>query len=115
MFNIGPGELIVILILALVLLGPDKLPEVARSVGKGMRELRRATEDIRTTVEEELYRADLEKPAAPSPPPIATVQRLSPTGSQALPDSSPNAEAPPPPSADPLGVHPAEPPPSAKG
>jgi sec-independent protein translocase protein TatB len=65
MFNIGPGELMVILILALVLLGPDKLPEVARSIGKGMKELRRATEDIRNTVEEELYRAEVAKPKPP--------------------------------------------------
>ncbi len=69
MFNIGPGELMVILILALVLLGPDKLPDVARSIGKGMKEIRRATEDIRNTVEEEMYRAEAAKP---NPPPPAT-------------------------------------------
>ncbi|HUB08286.1 MAG TPA: twin-arginine translocase TatA/TatE family subunit [Myxococcales bacterium] len=73
MFNIGPGELMVILILALVLLGPDKLPEVARSIGKGMKEIRRATEDIRNTVEEELYRAEAAKPKPPvSPLPALT-------------------------------------------
>jgi sec-independent protein translocase protein TatB len=65
MFNIGPGELIVILILALVLLGPKRLPEVARTVGKGMRELRRATEDIKETVETEFYK--LEHPESSKP------------------------------------------------
>ena len=40
MFNIGPMELMVILVIALVVLGPQKLPETARSVGKGMRELK---------------------------------------------------------------------------
>ena len=62
MFNIGPGELIVILILALVLLGPEKLPEMARTVGKGMRELRRATEDLKDQVETEFYKLDDDKP-----------------------------------------------------
>ena len=38
--NIGPMELIVILAIALIVLGPKKLPEVGRSVGKGMREFK---------------------------------------------------------------------------
>jgi sec-independent protein translocase protein TatA len=39
-FNIGPMELVVVLIIALVVLGPKKLPEVGRSLGKGMREFK---------------------------------------------------------------------------
>lgn len=42
MVNVGPLELIVVLIIALVVLGPKRLPEVARSMGKGMREFRSA-------------------------------------------------------------------------
>jgi sec-independent protein translocase protein TatA len=42
MVNVGPLELIVVLIIALVVLGPQRLPEVARSMGKGMREFRSA-------------------------------------------------------------------------
>ena len=38
--NVGPMELIVILAIALIVLGPKKLPEVGRSIGKGMREFR---------------------------------------------------------------------------
>jgi Tat protein translocase TatB subunit len=41
MFNVGPGELIVILLVALVVLGPDKLPDAARKMGNVMGELRR--------------------------------------------------------------------------
>ena len=44
--NIGPGELILILIIALVVLGPGKLPDVAQSLGKSVREFRRAATDV---------------------------------------------------------------------
>ncbi|MFL5782406.1 MAG: twin-arginine translocase TatA/TatE family subunit [Thermoleophilaceae bacterium] len=44
MFNVGPLELIVVLIIALIVLGPQRLPDVARSVGRGMREFRSAIE-----------------------------------------------------------------------
>jgi sec-independent protein translocase protein TatA len=43
-FNVGPLELIVVLIIALIVLGPQRLPDVARSVGRGMREFRGALE-----------------------------------------------------------------------
>jgi sec-independent protein translocase protein TatA len=42
MANVGPLELIVVLIIALIVLGPKRLPEVGRSVGKGMREFKDA-------------------------------------------------------------------------
>jgi sec-independent protein translocase protein TatA len=41
-FNVGPLELIVVLIIALIVLGPQRLPDVARSLGRGMREFRSA-------------------------------------------------------------------------
>jgi TatA/E family protein of Tat protein translocase len=44
-FNVGPLELIVVLIIALIVLGPQRLPDVARSVGRGMREFRTALEN----------------------------------------------------------------------
>ena len=44
--NIGPGELILILIIALVVLGPGKLPDVASSLGKSVREFRKAATDV---------------------------------------------------------------------
>jgi len=47
MFGIGMPELLLILALALIVLGPKKLPELARALGKGMAELRRATEDLK--------------------------------------------------------------------
>jgi Tat protein translocase TatB subunit len=47
MLGIGMPELLLILALALIVLGPKKLPELARALGKGMAELRRATEEIK--------------------------------------------------------------------
>ena len=46
MFDVGGGELILILLAVLLLFGPNKLPELARSVGKGIRTMRKAQEDL---------------------------------------------------------------------
>jgi Tat protein translocase TatB subunit len=54
MFNIGPMELIVILLVALIVVGPKRLPEVGRSIGKSLRELRRASDEVRYSFETSL-------------------------------------------------------------
>ena len=65
-------EIIIILGLALLLLGPDQLPSLAKSLGKGLRELRKATDDIKGQFEQEMAKID-DEPArrmiAPVPPP----------------------------------------------
>jgi sec-independent protein translocase protein TatA len=48
--RIGLPELILILVIALIIFGPRKLPEIGRSIGKGIRELRQATTEISKTV-----------------------------------------------------------------
>lgn len=48
MFGIGPSELLVILVIALLVLGPKRLPELAHSLGKGLAEFRKATSDLST-------------------------------------------------------------------
>lgn len=64
MFNLGSGEIALIAIAALLILGPKRLPELARGLGKFMREFRRQTDEVRGVVEREFYRMD-----APLPPP----------------------------------------------
>lgn len=54
MLNIGPQELLLILVVALVVVGPQRLPELARSVGKFLRSLRAAQDEVRRTVNEVL-------------------------------------------------------------
>ena len=51
MFNIGPAELIVILLVALLIVGPKRLPEVGKSVGKALREIRKQTDEVRSSFE----------------------------------------------------------------
>ena len=46
MFGLGAGELLIILVFALVFIGPKKLPELARGLGKGLREFQKAKDDL---------------------------------------------------------------------
>jgi TatA/E family protein of Tat protein translocase len=62
MFGIGPQELLLILVIALIVVGPRKLPEIGRSLGKGLREVRKAQDEVRKTIQVNLD----EEPATPS-------------------------------------------------
>ena len=94
--NIGPGELILILIIALVVLGPGKLPDVAASLGKSVREFRKAASDV----------TDAAKLDAPAPAPAAPAAQAQVDASGPAPAAAPA----PAPSAEPAApAAPAEP------
>jgi Tat protein translocase TatB subunit len=59
MFGIGVPELIVIAIIALLVVGPQKLPDLAKTLGKGLAEFRKATEDATETLKETLHMDDI--------------------------------------------------------
>lgn len=52
--GLGPTELIVILALALIIFGPKRLPEIAKSIGKAMGEVKKASQGIQTAVQKDL-------------------------------------------------------------
>ncbi len=54
MFNIGMPELLLILAIALIILGPKKLPDIARALGRSLGEFRRASDEIKETIEADL-------------------------------------------------------------
>ncbi len=70
--NLGIPELLVIFIVALIVFGPKKLPELGRSLGRGINEFKRASNELKNTLDEEI-RADERRAATPPPSPVAPV------------------------------------------
>ncbi len=60
--SLGFPELIFILVLALLIFGPRKLPEIGRSIGRALGEFRRATTDLKRTLDSELSAEELKRP-----------------------------------------------------
>jgi sec-independent protein translocase protein TatB len=75
MFGLSFGEIVIIAVIALLLLGPERLPDAAKTLGKGLRDLRRATDDLKDQVERELTLDErkIAKPSLVAPVPAAPV------------------------------------------
>lgn len=84
MFGIGTQELLLILAVALIVIGPKKLPDLAKSLGRAMGEFKRATTDLKQSIEQETglsevrsqlkeVQQDLLKPQTPSESDIVNV------------------------------------------
>jgi sec-independent protein translocase protein TatA len=90
---IGMPELIIILTLALIIFGPRKLPELGRSLGKSLGEFKRASNELRNTLDDEIRLEEEQRtkaaPAAPPVPPAATTDE--PTEDDSVPRESRSA------------------------
>ena len=104
--SIGMPELIIIFVIALIIFGPRKLPELGRSLGKSLSEFKRASNELKSTLEEEIrldeQRANLEASraaaaatAAAAPPPVQATPGDTPGSSAAPVDSTAIPPAPP--------------------
>jgi TatA/E family protein of Tat protein translocase len=106
-FNIGPGELIIVLIIALIVVGPGKLPDVGSALGKSIREFRKAAADVKESTSLE---AAAPAPAAPAvaaaPVAVAPAPAPAPAPVAPVPASAPVAPAPAPVASEPVAVAP---------
>lgn len=80
--SLGMPELIVIFVIALIIFGPRKLPELGRSLGKSLAEFKRASNELKSTLEEEIrmeeQRVNLEASRATAPPATVPVPSAAP-------------------------------------
>src|SRR5947207_14850771 len=88
--NLGFPEMIFIFLLALIIFGPKKLPEIGRQIGKALNEFKRASNEFNSQIESELNSLDVEIPRQtilpPEEPPIGAI----PAGNH---ESSPEADS----------------------
>ena len=98
MFGIGMPEVILIFVIALLVFGPKELPKIARTVGKAMGELRRASDELRDGIQREIDLA--ERASETPPPPVESVPTTTTPEGASSPGESPGpagVEAEPPP------------------
>ena len=87
MFDIGPGELVLVAIIGLLVLGPQRLPKVAAEIGKWIGRARRTATQLRRQLEREVELSELEDPPPrPPPPPRPTPPPVSTATSGEVPD-----------------------------
>ena len=91
--SLGSEELLFILLMALVFLGPRKLPQMSRSVGKHLADFRRASEDFKRTWDREVTLEEFSSPASVSPPRPHTENSISADEYFGQPIQSPAIEA----------------------
>src|SRR5262245_35313845 len=98
MFGLGLWEIVIIAVVALLVLGPDKLPQVAQQVGRGLRVFKKAANELQSTLDEAMYQDDDKRimPGRRSTPVLKPVQGTAAHGEPASPPPA-TAEAAKPP------------------
>lgn len=94
MFDIGLQELILIFVIALLVFGPKNLPQLGRSLGRAMREFRRASDEFRSTIETNLQINEPDPVAYKAPEPPTVEAATGADTAHALPDSVLDPHAP---------------------
>jgi sec-independent protein translocase protein TatA len=89
--SIGMPELIIIFVIALIIFGPRKLPELGRSLGKSLAEFKRASNELKSTLEEEI-RFEEQQHKAEASRPVATAAAAEVVGTPTMVTSSPAEE-----------------------
>ena len=77
--SVGMPEMLIILIIALIIFGPRKLPELGRSLGKSLAEFKKASNELRNTLEEEIRVEEQREKEVKVQPPAATDATTPPT------------------------------------
>ena len=87
MFDIGLQELILIFVIALLVFGPKNLPQLGRSLGRAMREFKKASAEFESTIRSNLQIDEIDPPPAATPEPAPLEPSIGTAAAQALPDS----------------------------
>ncbi|MGZ8624248.1 MAG: twin-arginine translocase TatA/TatE family subunit, partial [Actinomycetota bacterium] len=98
MLNVGPPELLLVLAIALIVVGPTKLPELARTIGRGLSEFRKVQDEVKDMVKLDLSMDPVTTPTPPAPTPHRTPRPASPE-----PEVSSEAGEEPPEASEPSG------------
>lgn len=95
--NLGLPEMIFIFVIALIIFGPKKLPEIGRQVGRALNEFKRASNEFKAQIESEISQLDVDTPKRQIRPPVE-----SPHGTVAASDVSPVTGLPTSPESNPV-------------
>lgn len=101
--SLGPAEILVVLVIALLVFGPNKMPEIARQVGKGFREFKRVQQHLKSELRDVV--SEFDAPSTPSPgsdpvPMLPPKDDATPAPAPADATASPSGADAPPPAAD---------------
>ena len=83
--SLGLPELLLIFAVALIVFGPRKLPEIGRTLGKALGEFKKATDDLKNTIEREVHLEEIKTISTPALSPTETVSRAEPPAAAAPP------------------------------